>query len=102
MHITLFEGHLDDVAVAVSGGDREARASTEPESESEVERDPRESATPDTVPRAALVLVPVFVAIGVAAGFLAARRLRRPRLPNGADAVDVEIATETGTGTEFH
>jgi hypothetical protein len=54
------------------------------------------------VPRGALAfaLVPIFVALGVVAGFLAARRLRRPQLPNGADTVDVEIATETET--EFH
>jgi hypothetical protein len=102
MHITLLEVHLDDVAVAVSGGDREARASTEPEPGVEVELDAGEAAPPDAVPRGALAfaLVPIFVALGVVAGFLAARRLRRPQLPNGADTVDVEIATETET--EFH
>jgi len=102
MHITLFEVHLDDVAV--SGGDREARASTEPETAVEIERGAGESTSPDAVPMTALAfaLVPIFVAFGVVAGFLAAQRLQRPQLPNGADAVDVEIETETGTGTEFH
>ncbi|MFC7229518.1 hypothetical protein N0B31_19125 [Salinirubellus salinus] len=88
MELTVFEIHLDDVALALSGGEREAIASTEP-----VTPEPEPSRT--GVPRAVLALVPVFVALGVAAGFLAARRFGADRPPAVDEtSVDVELTTE--------
>jgi hypothetical protein len=83
MDVTFLELHLDDVAVAVSGGP-DAVASTEP--------DDAGSAAADGLPWAVLALVPVFVVLGVAAGFLAARRFRTDR--SAVPGADVEIGTE--------
>ena len=68
MDVTLFEVHLDDVALRTSG--RTGRASTDAESIAASGSD----GSDEGLPRAVLALVPVFVGLGVAAGFLAARR----------------------------
>lgn len=91
MEFTLFEIHMDDVAFAVSTGDRAATASTDDEAEP----------TPDGIPRVVFALVPVFVAAGVAAGFLAARRFGDPRTPGPAAAPDDgSVAVEVSTGEQ--
>ena len=91
MEFTLFEIHMDDVAFAVSTGDRAATASTDAEAEP----------SPGGIPTVAFALVPVFVAAGVAAGFLAARRFRDRRTPHPTGAPDDgSIAVEVSTGEQ--
>ena len=67
MDVTLFEVHLDDVAL--TSGRRES-ASTDADAIAASGSD----GSGDGLPRGVLALVPVFVVLGVAAAFLAARR----------------------------
>ena len=100
MELTLFEIHLDDVAFATGTGDSETATPTET-----IEEEPGT----DGVPRVALALVPIFLGLGVAAGFLAARRLRRRETPTpdaeyradaetGPDTESIDVEVDAGVG----
>jgi hypothetical protein len=92
MELTLFEIHLDDVTFGgepPAADEPDRRTRTEPVEPSEAE------GTAESGPsRVVLALVPVFLALGVAAGFLAARRFGADRPPADEAGVDVELTTE--------